>query len=544
MLQGALIAVAARAKEAKAAVGSAVGEIRDALDNPNYHDDEDEEAWSDEEGDSGVADESTAPPPGVHVGATAGNGAAPAPAGGALAALRARLAAERERKKASDGMEANAGVPFAKPEVSQQAVPVLPTPPQPTPGRPSVPFVPPPYPVEIKPVRSETKPPERTPGDAQTTSSQSPRRESSSLTASRSESSSSHVAGDDSKLASQLTDARGIIVELQRSHDYASTKHAEQLKLSEQNTQLALRDLSIQKFETEKKEKELLKMRRHLLEMEAEDDAKEDTLREREMALSQQAEASISTAVATSFATAKAAERDCEILRVALAAKDLELANLQKALAHFDDERDESTRLVVEAVLLRENNARIAAELTAERAVVAAASEKVCAAERKCVQLEKHAAAADAAAQKSVSEASRARRALAEHATRAVTMASDSSEQIDRRVVGKLLVTYFERERSVDVLELMARVLGLGEEDKTKIGVGPLATRHRKGVLGAVAAAPGRLVYGALGLAGTVAKVPFAVAETYKPESDTSTVADQWVDFLLQQMDAEDGESG
>ncbi len=81
MLQGALIAVAARAKEAKAAVGSAVGEIRDALDNPNYHDDEDEEAWSDEEGDSGVADESTAPPPRVHVGATAGNGAAPAPAG-------------------------------------------------------------------------------------------------------------------------------------------------------------------------------------------------------------------------------------------------------------------------------------------------------------------------------------------------------------------------------------------------------------------------------------------------------------------------------
>ena len=48
MLQGALIAVAARAKEAKAAAGSAVGEIRDALDNPNYHDHEDEEAWSDE----------------------------------------------------------------------------------------------------------------------------------------------------------------------------------------------------------------------------------------------------------------------------------------------------------------------------------------------------------------------------------------------------------------------------------------------------------------------------------------------------------------
>ena len=48
MLQGALAAVAAKAKEAKAAVG----EIRDAIDNPTYDDDEEGE-WSDEEGDEG-----------------------------------------------------------------------------------------------------------------------------------------------------------------------------------------------------------------------------------------------------------------------------------------------------------------------------------------------------------------------------------------------------------------------------------------------------------------------------------------------------------
>jgi hypothetical protein len=50
------------------------------------------------------------------------------------------------------------------------------------------------------------------------------------------------------------------------------------------------------------------------------------------------------------------------------------------------------------------------------------------------------------------------------------------------------------------------------------------------------------VVFGALGLAGTVAKVPVAVAEVYTPETETETVADQWVEFLLQQMDAEDGE--
>ena len=42
MLQGALTAVAAKAKEAKAAVGSAVGEIWDAIDNPTYDEHEDD----------------------------------------------------------------------------------------------------------------------------------------------------------------------------------------------------------------------------------------------------------------------------------------------------------------------------------------------------------------------------------------------------------------------------------------------------------------------------------------------------------------------
>jgi hypothetical protein len=53
---------------------------------------------------------------------------------------------------------------------------------------------------------------------------------------------------------------------------------------------------------------------------------------------------------------------------------------------------------------------------------------------------------------------------------------------------------------------------------------------------------PRSVVFGALGLAGTVAKVPVAVAEVYTPETETATVADQWVEFLLQQMDAEDEE--
>ena len=38
---------------------------------------------------------------------------------------------------------------------------------------------------------------------------------------------------------------------------------------------------------------------------------------------------------------------------------------------------------------------------------------------------------------------------------------NDSNAMVDRRIVVKLLVTYFERNQSPEILELMARMLGL-----------------------------------------------------------------------------------
>lgn len=529
MLQGALAAVAAKAKEAKAAVG----EIRDAIDNPTYDDDEEGE-WSDEEGDEGGVESTRAPPPRVTAGASNGNGQTAAQPGGALAALRARLAAERERKKASEEQAQDVVVNDA----NEQRV-------EPTQKQEPTPAVKPTLHADevsnesVPPAANEPAPKETTPNETREREP-SPPSDSVSQPPTTSHASSSQ---NDSELASQLADAQRKISELQAARRDDIAKHVEQLKIAQQNIQLASRDLESAKYETEKKNSELEKLRQHLLAMEEEDDLKEEMLREREMELAEQAEATISNATEISESTKKAAERDVDLLREALQKKDLELANLQKALEHFDDEADDAERSVLELTALREKNSFLNAELVAERARVAAASDKVSEAEKRCTDLEKHAMAADAAAQKSVLEASRARRALAEQASQAVTLASDSSEQIDRRVLSKLLVTYFEREESGDVLELMARVLGLNDEDKRKIGVGPGA-KKKKGVLGAVAAAPGRLVFGALGLAGTVAKVPVAVAEVYKPDSDETTVADQWVDFLLQQMDAEDYEVG
>ena len=50
-----------------------------------------------------------------------------------------------------------------------------------------------------------------------------------------------------------------------------------------------------------------------------------------------------------------------------------------------------------------------------------------------------------------------------------------STELLDKRIVSKLLLTYFEREQSPDVLELMARMLNMSEDEKSKMGLGERA---------------------------------------------------------------------
>lgn len=52
------------------------------------------------------------------------------------------------------------------------------------------------------------------------------------------------------------------------------------------------------------------------------------------------------------------------------------------------------------------------------------------------------------------------RRALGEAMKRVNMLSSDSSAMVDRRIAVKLLVTYFERGQSAEVMALMARMLG------------------------------------------------------------------------------------
>ncbi|KAL4377304.1 hypothetical protein GQ457_02G010700 [Hibiscus cannabinus] len=86
---------------------------------------------------------------------------------------------------------------------------------------------------------------------------------------------------------------------------------------------------------------------------------------------------------------------------------------------------------------------------------------------------------------------------LQHNMTRLNTMSTDSDYLVDRRIVIKLLVTYFGSNHSKEVLNVMVRMLGFSDEDKQGIGIAEQGTG--KGVVPGVLGLPGRLFGGILG---------------------------------------------
>ena len=105
--------------------------------------------------------------------------------------------------------------------------------------------------------------------------------------------------------------------------------------------------------------------------------------------------------------------------------------------------------------------------------------------------------------------------------------ANDDAQSVDRRLVVKMLVTFFERGQRQEVLDLMYRILQFPEEDRRKVDAS-------RGVTGA-GGLGGRLLSFASMLSpfdAEKARVPAAV--------DESSLADLWVDFLLKESTKDD----
>lgn len=68
------------------------------------------------------------------------------------------------------------------------------------------------------------------------------------------------------------------------------------------------------------------------------------------------------------------------------------------------------------------------------------------------------------------------RRALGEAMRRLTAASSDAGAMVDRRIVVQLLVTFFERGQSPEVLALMARMLGMSG---ARLPIVALTCEHR-----------------------------------------------------------------
>lgn len=212
-------------------------------------------------------------------------------------------------------------------------------------------------------------------------------------------------------------------------------------------------------------------------------------------------------------------------LRSSVDAKNVELLNLQTALGQYYAEIEAKEHLERELASAREESARLSEHLKeAFQQVETAKQEKEDFLE-KISQAERLLAEGKGRVNKLEEDNTKLRRALEQSMTRLNRMSMDSDFSVDRRIVIKLLVTYFQRNHSKEVLDLMARMLGFSEEDKQRIGLAQQGAG--KSVVRGVFGLPGRLVGGILGGAPTDNPANMA--------SDNQSFADMWVDFLLKE---------
>ncbi|XP_077251381.1 golgin candidate 4-like isoform X1 [Tasmannia lanceolata] len=207
--------------------------------------------------------------------------------------------------------------------------------------------------------------------------------------------------------------------------------------------------------------------------------------------------------------------------------KNVELLNFQTALGQYYAETEAKERLGRDLVVAREESAKLS-QLSED------ANQRLEVSKRENVELlaklsqaERILSEGKHRAQKLEEDNLKLRRALEQSMTRLNRMSLDSDYFVDRRIVIKLLVTYFQRNHSKEVLDLMVRMLGFSEEDKQRIGCAQQVAG--KGVVRGVLGLPGRLVGGIFGGASLEVSAHFP--------SESQSFADLWVDFLLKETE-------
>ncbi|XP_022865802.1 golgin candidate 4-like isoform X2 [Olea europaea var. sylvestris] len=208
-------------------------------------------------------------------------------------------------------------------------------------------------------------------------------------------------------------------------------------------------------------------------------------------------------------------------------AKNMEVLNLQSALGQYYAEIEAKERLREELAVAKEESARLFEQLKDAHQQTGALKEEKGEILGKLSQAERMLGEGKSRVKKLEEDNEKLRRALEQSMTRLNRMSVDSDFLVDRRIVIKLLVTYFQRNHSKEVLDLIVRMLGFSDEDKQRIGIAQQGAG--KGVVRGVLGLPGRLVGGIMG--GGSAEAPTTMA------SEDQSFANLWVDFLLKETE-------
>ncbi|CAN6931174.1 unnamed protein product [Brassica oleracea] len=322
----------------------------------------------------------------------------------------------------------------------------------------------------------------------------------------------------------------------------------------EQSLQRLETDLKDAQRERDKALKELKRLKQHLLEKEMEESEKmdEDSQLIEELRQTNQYQRSQISQLEKTLKEAMSSQEDNRMsndnqirnlketiddlnqkltncLRT-IESKNVELLNLQTALGQYYAEIEAKEHFERELAVAKDELTKLYGRLKDADERLESSNKEKKDITSKLLQAEKVAAEWKNRVSKVEEDNAKVRRVLEQSMTRLNRMSMESDNLVDRRIVVKLLVTYFQKNHSKEVLDLMVRMLGFSEEDKERIGVAQQG--GGKGVVRGVLGFPGRFVGGILGgkTAGSHANAA----------SDNHSFADLWVDFLLK--DAEERE--
>ncbi|KAK3238519.1 hypothetical protein CYMTET_51473 [Cymbomonas tetramitiformis] len=302
----------------------------------------------------------------------------------------------------------------------------------------------------------------------------------------------------------------------------AEANHSARMLLEEEaaKAKLGLEEMRLQRDQQaaalDKSKKDLARLRQHLLERSLAEEVQHDN--SDQLKLAQHAERVAKDNLQEAVALQQEAEKTA--LR-----KDQEMMNLQTAMGQMYAEMEEKQRQLNDMLTMR-------AQLTAAEKASSENGKKMAEAQEGQQRAEAEAENALAVAKQRTEESNRMaqqvalmRKAMDQNMRKMRELSVESNLMVDRRIVVKLLVTFFERSRSVEVLCLMARMLGFSEEENLRVGL----TKD-----GRASASSGGLFSRIVG-GGPPKPGASAVDES---------LADMWVDFLMTQVDEADSEHG